>query len=151
MYHKQIRIFGPKSSSPYYSGNVIQRGEGFGSFFSKLIPLAKQGFKALTKSKAAKDIGNVLLNSGTELATNVISDLVEGKDVNAKERAKKSLKSARREIANVIRSRTDNANYNDHSKSPIPMKKRKKIKIKTRGKKNKNKRFSIFNDFEDVL
>ena len=73
MYRTQrFRLFGPKYSSSntpaFFNGKAVMRGDGIGSMFAKfakrIVPMAKKGLKAISKSQLAKDVSNILLDSG---------------------------------------------------------------------------------------
>ena len=105
MYNQRVRIFGPRSNRPYLIGPYIQKGSGWASIFGKLarkiLPAASRGVKKLMKSDLVKDVGNVLVQQGVNAATDVVSNLIEGKE-NPLEEAKERLQETRKEIANTI-------------------------------------------------
>ena len=65
-------------------GPPIQRGEGWASFFGGLakrfLPAAARGIKAIAKSNLVKDVGNTLMQQGVNAATDIISNVIEGKE-----------------------------------------------------------------------
>ena len=146
MYPQRVRIFGPKSHRPYLTGPPIQKGEGWGSFFGGLakrfLPMATQGIKRLAKSDLVKDVSNVLMQQGVNAATDIVSNVIEGKE-NPLEEAKERLQDTRREIANTIRKRKISVSKD----VPTTKKRRKKTIVK---KKKKKKSYSLFDEFEDV-
>ena len=134
MYSQRIRIFGPKSPRPYLIGAPIQRGSGFGSFLAglakKFLPVASRGVKNLLKSDLVKDVGNTLLQQGVNAATDVASNLIEGKE-NPFDGAKDRLQNARKDIANSIRKR----NFFNTETIVTPKKKRKRRQVKSKKRK----------------
>ena len=154
MYSQRVRIFEPKSPRPYLIGPPIQRGEGWGSFFSglarigkKVLPYATRGIKKLVKSDVVKEVGNTLLQNGVNAATDIAANLLEGKE-NPFDDAKDRLQETRKDIADTIRKRKI---IDVSTDIPSPKKKRKKQNVKKVALKNKKKkRYNIFEDFEDV-
>ena len=104
MFYKQPkRIFGP----PVF-GNPIQRGEGFGNFFSSIAKLAKKVIpnvsrvaKKVLSSDIVKEGSKKLLDHGMDFATNLPSDVISGEDIS--ESAQRGLQEARQKIAQTIR------------------------------------------------
>ena len=145
MYHQWVRIFGPKSPKPYLIGPPIQRGEGWASFFSglarKILLVASQGIKSFVKRDLVKDVGNTLLQQGVNAATDIVSNVIEGKE-NPLDEAKNRLQETRKEIADTIRKRK----FTVTKDTQPSMKKRKKHKPKLK----KKKKYNLFDEFEDV-
>ena len=148
-YKKPKQIFGPVFGPP------IQRGEGFGSLFSAISKLAKRVIPGVSKiakkvwksdvvQKGSKD----LLNHGMDVAANIASDLIEGKD--ASETAKAGLQEARQKIAQTIRSSRETKPLSKRKLTPLKGKlspKKKKFSNKKARKPKKNKRYySVFDD-----
>lgn len=148
MYSQRVRIFGPRSNRPYLIGPYIQKGSGLFSIFGKLarkiVPAATRGVKKLLKSDLVKDVGNTLVQQGVNAATDVVSNLIEGRE-NPLEEAKDRLRETRREIADTIRKRKIIPDDNNIT-APKPKKKRRQVKFNTR----KRRRYNLFEDFEDV-
>ena len=148
MYNQRVRIFGPRSNRPYLIGPYIQKGSGWASIFGKLarkiLPAASRGVKKLMKSDLVKDVGNVLVQQGVNAATDVVSNLIEGKE-NPLEEAKERLQETRKEIANTICKRRIVPNERKN-KEKQPKKKRRQVKINTK----KRKKYNLFQDFENV-
>ena len=146
MFYKQPkRIFGP----PVF-GNPIQRGEGFGNFFSSIAKLAKKVLPNVSKvakkvlsSDIVKEGSKKLLDHGMDFATNLASDVISGEDIS--ESAQRGLQEARQKIAQTIR---------DTRKSKPPLKrnltplKAKSPAKKSRGRKTKKykNQYSVFDD-----
>ena len=110
----------------------------------KILPAATRGVKRILNSDLVKDVGNTLVQQGVEAATDVVSNLIEGKE-DPLEGAKERLQETRKEIANTIRKRKI---IPIESKSDIVKPKRKKKEAKI--KKRKKKKYNLFEDFEDV-
>ena len=148
MYSKRVRLFGPSPNRPYLTGPYVQKGSGWASIFGKLarkvLPAASRGVKKLLKSDLVKDVGNVLVQQGVTAATDVVSNLIEGKE-NPLEEAKDRLQETRKEIANIIRKRKIVPEARK-TNVPKPKKKRREVKINTR----KRKKYNLFQDFENV-
>ena len=126
-------------------GPPIQRGEGWASFFGVLakrfLPAAARGIKAIAKSNLVKDVGNTLMQQGVNAATDIISNVIEGKE-NPLDEAKNRLQETRKVIADTIRKRkfpvsdelvTDKSVSNE---VPKPQNKRKRNSKKARKRRN---------------
>ena len=168
MYVKEQRIFGPRSNQPHFQGNPIQRGQGIGSLLGKLGrsigSIASKGVKIgkkFLKSDFAKEVGSSLLDQGVNAATEIISNVIDpNKESNPVEEAQSRLKTARSEIAEIIRQKKNNKKrkkkpiYDSSSEESddeiVPLKKGKGIKIETKAKKKhrKHKKYNIFEDVE---
>lgn len=154
MYRRPLKVFGPRSTRSQYP--IHQRGEGLGSFLrsifgglfnvaKKTLPKIAETAKSVAKSDLAKGVSKQLVNTGAEVASNAIADMIEGKDV--KSNAEATLSKARTDIANTIRSsRSDKVDFDEKSKSK-PMK-RKKVSYGTNKKKKRKKSYSVFEDEE---
>ena len=153
-----MRIFGPSN----FNSSALQSGEGFASLFGKLarfgskiahkvVPAATKGLAKLGKSKLAREIGENLMKSGVNAATDIASNLIEGKG-DALEIAKERLRSTIKELADILRKRNP---YNNESESIsdeesiIPLKKKKTVKArKKKVSSKKRKKFSLFKELE---
>ena len=115
MYQGQNRIFGPPGSANnfrqlYQNGSGInsnhlqlyQNGAGFGSFlgsmFRRVVPIAKRAARKL----ASSDLVKKGISSAGDVATNVVSDIIEG-DVDISDSLKNNIGIARKEIAKSLR------------------------------------------------
>ena len=126
-------------------GPPIQRGEGWASFFGGLakrfLPAAARRIKNIAKSNLVKDVCNILMQQGVNAATDIISNVIEGKE-NPLDEAKNRLQETRKVIADTIRKRkfpvsdelvTDKSVSNE---VPKPQNKRKRNSKKARKRRN---------------
>ena len=126
-------------------GPPIQRGEGWASFFGGLakrfLPAAARRIKNIAKSNLVKDVCNILMQQGVNAATDIISNVIEGKE-NPLDEAKNRLQETRKDIADTIRKRkfpvsdelvTDKSVSNE---VPKPQNKRKRNSKKARKRRN---------------
>lgn len=149
--NKNFKVFGPRSSNlSHFSGPAYQRGEGIASIlsniFKKIVPsFASKTIKKIASSDIAKDVTKKLVDHGTDIATNFAADLISGESPEIK--AKEKLAKARLDIADSIRSKTNNKKRkNKSSDSNISKKKKKKTSSNEGFQKKSNKNFSIFHD-----
>lgn len=126
-------------------GPPIQRGEGWASFFGGLakrfLPAAARRIKNIAKSNLVKDVCNILMQQGVNAATDIISNVIEGKE-NPLDEAKNRLQETRKVIADTIRKRkfpvsdelvTDKSVSNE---VPKPQNERKRNSKKARKRRN---------------
>ena len=66
------------------------------------MPVASRGIKSFVKSDLVKDVGNTLLQQGVNAASDIVSNVIEGKE-NPLNEAKNRLQETRKEIADTIR------------------------------------------------
>ena len=166
MYSQRVRIFGPskRQQQPYFTGAALQRGEGLfnvlGKLARKFIPFASKAAKKIVKSDLGKDVGRVLLNTATDIGTDALSNIIEGRDEILSD-AKSRISDARKDVADAVRKRKifggEQKDSNlDESQQPKRKRqkrqksqKRKSVKFKVNPKK-KLKRFNLFEELEDV-
>ena len=141
-------IFGPSISKMRGSGfsfaddrqdPLFMRGEGFSFADSRHDPLMMHGEGLVASSKALKEVGKQVLDSGVNALANTAANAIAG-DKTAGEAAADELQNARKEIGDAIRSA--NAKRND-----VTPTKRKKKKIGNKSfNKRKRVRKSVFDD-----
>ncbi len=137
----------------YHSGPMLQRGLGVGSFFSRLLSrampfiskaasVAGKGIKSAVTSKAAKDLGQKILQSGIEGAADVIGGAPLRSTVAEK------VEAAKQDIANTLRdtvkqkqqqqesklTKRRSASSRRRSSSPLMSTARKRVRFRTKWK-----------------
>lgn len=122
---------------------LMMHGEGlgsmFGSIFRRIMPAMTGIAKKVASSKALKEVGKQVLDSGVNALANTAANAIAG-DKTAGEAAADELQNARKEIGDAIRSA--NAKRND-----VTPTKRKKKKIGNKSfNKRKRVRKSVFDD-----
>ena len=123
---------------------LMMHGEGlgsmFGSIFRKILPAVSGIDKKVASSKALKEVGKQVLDTGVNALANTAANAISG-DKSVGEAAADELQNARRDIGNAIRS------ANANRKTPN---KRKKKKIGGKlASKRKRVRRSVFDDDDD--
>lgn len=113
-------------------GSIFKHLSRFGSVFKPMISNAAK----VLGSEPVKNASKRILNSGLDLAANVVADSLEGSDV--KKSAKTRLEEAKKEIATVVR-----------ESRPKNKQKRKKGPLTSKTKKNKVARKSVSVDIFD--
>ncbi len=144
-----------------HSGPYIQRGSGIGAFFSGLFraakPLISKGVhiaKKIATSQAAKKLGTRLMDTGLDVA----SDVISGKDI--REVVNEKLGEAKQEIVQQLQAAKSTNRTSDTSRgrakkrrAPPAAKKKKKSNIKYRKKHmynptNKKEMYDLMDDSE---
>lgn len=131
---------------------ALQRGEGFGSFitkiFQKVLPYTKHVANAgskLLKNETVKKASKQILDTGLDTIVNVAADTIT--NGNLKQNAENRLKEARENIGTVLRETRKRKNSNLNTKKKNIVKKRKIVlKKASLKKKKKKKNFNIFDD-----
>lgn len=138
MFYTKSNVFGPRLDAPR-GGVLVQKGEGFASFFSNLfrrvVPFASKTLKKVASSNVVKQGSKQFIDSAANAAINVAADVISG-DKNASESVQENVTSARKEIGKAIRD------------SKTLRKRKKNISKGTTKKKRKtkSKEFDIFDD-----
>ena len=104
-------------------------------------PVLSNAVKVM-KSEPIKNASKQILNTGIDLATNVIADSLEGSNI--KQSGKQRLDEAKKEIATVIRETRTKNNKPKNNK-----RKKKNISVKIKTKKLK-KDLDIFDDDDNA-
>ena len=99
MFHKGDLFQRGYGIGGYHKGHLFQRGYGLGGIFRSVIRHAIPAVKTFLKS----DTGKALKNIGLSTASNTISDLMSGEQ--PKEVALKNLKTAKRKITKLVKSK----------------------------------------------
>lgn len=81
----------------YHSGEIFQRGQGLGNFFSGLFKSVLPVASSFLKSSAGKVLKDVALST----ASNLASDIIKGKNV--KNSAVENLSSAKNKISSYLK------------------------------------------------
>ena len=141
-----------------WQSRPFHRGDGFGNFLGrmtkKFLPLAgkfaKKSIKAIKNSDTLKKVGKTILDSGVEALADVASSSLDPTNNNSvAENAQLRLDQARKDIADIIRSkRKGNHDSDDDSDSSssleyVPVVKRAKPRAKTVKKNAKRKKYDM--------
>lgn len=141
-----------------WQSRPFHRGDGFGNFLGrmtkKFLPLAgkfaKKSIKAIKNSDTLKKVGKTILDSGVEALADVAASSLDPTNNNSvAENAQLRLDQARKDIADIIRSKRkgnlDNDDDSDSSSSLeyVPVVKRAKHPAKTVKKSAKRKKYDM--------
>ena len=141
-----------------WQSRPFHRGDGFGNFLGrmtkKFLPLAgkfaNKSIKAIKNSDTLKKVGKTILDSGVEALADVASSSLDPTNNNSvAENAQLRLDQARKDIADIIRSkRKGNHDSDDDSDSSssleyVPVVKRAKHRAKTVKKNAKRKKYDM--------
>lgn len=107
----------------FHSGDLHQRGQGLGTFFSGLLKAIIPVAKSFLTSSTGKNIQKIALTT----AGNVAQDLIQGKNV--KDTAQQNLVNAKNKIGSVLKRKfgTDSPPSSPPTKRRRGRKKKKKI------------------------
>lgn len=130
-----------KGSGIFISEPLLQRGSGLFSFLSRgvkmLTPLVRKGVdiaKRVASSAPVKKLSQKVSDTAINVATDVVSDMIEGKDPS--ENLKVNLTTARKDISETLRKELKRKNMDNSSiinqsrkrKKPL----RKQVNYKTK-------------------
>ena len=141
-----------------WKSRAFMRGGGWGSVFGriarKVLPIASKSLKSLKSSKALREVGKTLLDSGMAGVTEIAANAIEGSSKSASETAQDRLDAARKDIANIIRKKGDiNSSDTDASVDDyeVPVIKRRKPKGNFQAKKQqKRKKYNVLKNLKNV-
>jgi hypothetical protein len=123
-----------------HRGPYIQRGRGFGSFFSSIfrtaVPALKTFGSRLLNSSVTKNVGKTLAKSALKGGLSLAADTVAGKDIG--ESFSSNVNTARQALAKTLRKEANGGKSVPVKRKRVPSKKPPVLKYPRRAQPRKS-------------